>query len=333
MNIEKPHVSFLDRYHPDIYATIERELPKHWTHTFAASSQLADQIAAAENADLLFVMAAPVTPDIISSAKSLRLIQKLGVGVDRIDQKLCSERGIAIARIAGGNSIPVAEHTLLLILATLRHLPSMDRKTREGAWLKEEARGVNRHLFGKTVGLVGLGAIGRALVKLLTGFGVNIVYYDPAVSTTEVEGHPVRSLPLDEVLATSDIVSLHLPLLPQTAGLISEEKIALMKRDAVLINCARGGLVDEAALYRALTEGRLMGAGIDAFSKEPPVGSPLLQLEQVVVTPHLAGATLDNFASVMRRAVSNATQYLAGEGLPKQDAILVPSGSETIAGR
>ena len=194
-------------------------------------------------------MAAPVTAEILSAATRLRFIQKLGAGVDKIDLKMCSEKGIAVARLAGGNAIPVAEHTLLLILATLRRLPMVDRRTRAGEWLKEESRGVNRQLHGKRVGLVGLGAIGKALVKLLKGFETDIVYFDPGVSPADVEQKlGVRHLPLDELLATSDIVSLHLPLLPETAGLISKERIDRMKRGAVLINCARGGLVDEAAL-------------------------------------------------------------------------------------
>ncbi|MCH7634659.1 MAG: hypothetical protein IIA36_08210, partial [Proteobacteria bacterium] len=139
----------------------------------------------------------------------------------------------------------------------------------------------------------------------------------------------VRHLALAELLATSDIVSLHLPLLPDTAGLISEERIASMKPGAVLINCARGGLVDEAALARALTEGRLSAAGIDAFAEEPPVGSPLLELEQTVVTSHMAGATVDNFASVIERGFDNAARYLGGQGLPEQDAVFVPAGAAT----
>jgi D-3-phosphoglycerate dehydrogenase / 2-oxoglutarate reductase len=206
----------------------------------------------------------------------------------------------------------------------------VDRRTRAGEWLKEESRGVNRQLHGKRVGLVGLGAIGRELVKLLKGFEADIVYFDPGVSPAEVEQKlGVRHLSLDELLATSDIISLHLPLVPETAGLISKEKIDRMKPGAVLINCARGGLVDEAALATALIEGRLFGAGLDAFAKEPPVGSPLLALEQTVVTPHFAGATIDNFSSVIERAVDNARQYLKTGTLPDADIVFVPQAQGT----
>jgi D-3-phosphoglycerate dehydrogenase len=323
-------VAFLDRYHPNICETIRRGLPPDWAPVFAESKELKDQIAAVSGADLLFVMAAPVTAEILSAAKKVRFIQKLGAGVDRIDLKVCEERGIAVARLAGGNAIPVAEHTLLLILATLRRLPSIDRRTRAGEWLKEESRGVNRQLHGKRVGLVGLGAIGKALAKLLKGFEVEIVYYDPVPPSAEVEQKlGVRRVSLDELLETSDVVSLHLPLLPQTANLISKEKIERMKPGAVLVNCARGGLVDEAALASALTSGHLFGAGIDAFSKEPPVGNPLLTLDQTVVTPHFAGATIDNFSSVIESAVRNAREYLASGTLPASDVVFAPQAQGT----
>jgi phosphoglycerate dehydrogenase-like enzyme len=321
-------VAFLDRYHPEIYAAIKRAMPEGWVYRFAESKEAAAQVAAVSGADALFVMAAPVTAEILSAASNLRFIQKLGAGVDKIDLKTCEQRGIAIARLAGGNAIPVAEHTLLLMLAALRRLPLMDRRTRAGDWLKEEARGVNRQLSGKRVGLVGLGAIGKVLTKLLSGFDIELVYFDPLVPPSEAERQfRIRYLPLDELLATADIVSLHLPLMPETAGLIGKDRIARMKRGAVLINCARGGLVDEEALADALAEGRLFAAGVDAFAKEPPIGSRLLALDQTVVTPHMAGATVDNFKFVIERAVGNAVQYLGGGGLPEADAVFVPQGA------
>ena len=322
------HVAFLDRFHPEIYSAIKRALPEGWEYAFAKSNESGDQVAAVSGADLLFVMAAPVTGEILSAATRLRFIQKLGAGVDKIDLKTCEQRGIAIARLAGGNAIPVAEHTLLLMLAALRRLPLMDRRTRAGDWLKEEARGVNRQLTGKRIGLVGFGAIGKALAKLLSGFDVELVYFDPAVPQKEAERQfRILFLPLDELLATADIVSLHLPLLPETAGLISKDRIARMKHGAVLINCARGGLVDEEALAAALVEGRLFAAGVDAFVKEPPIGSRLLILDQTVVTPHMAGATVDNFRFVIERAIRNAVQYLGGGGLPEGDAVFLPQGT------
>jgi D-3-phosphoglycerate dehydrogenase len=321
------HVSFLDRFHPEIYSAIERALPGNWTYTFAATKEPADQLAAVPEADLLFVMAATVPAQIISAAPKLRMIQKLGAGVDKIDLKMCEQRGIAVARLAGGNAIPVAEHALSLMLATLRRLPAVDRRTRAGEWLKEETRGINRQITGKRVGLVGFGAIGKALAKVLSGFDIELVYFDPAVPAADAERQfRIASVPLDELLETCDIVSLHLPLLPETAGLIGKERIARMKPGAVLINCARGGLVDEEALADALADGRLFGAGLDAFAKEPPIGSRLLTMDQTVVTPHMGGATVDNFRFVIERAVANAAQYLDGGGLPAADVVFMPQG-------
>src|SRR5664280_1258220 len=199
-------------------------------------------------------------------------------------------------------------------------------RTRGRAWQKEDARGMHRQLQNKTVGLVGFGAIGKEVAKRLRGFEVTILYYDPVRAARDVEQSlGVSYADLDELVRTADIVSLHLPLLPQTAGIINAQRIRAMKPGAVLINCARGGLVDETALVAALKDGRLFGAGIDAFASEPPVGSPLLELDNTVVTSHLAGATLDNFSGIVARAVENAKAFLRGDALPETDVVIAPS--------
>src|SRR5664280_2272364 len=257
--------------------------------------------------------------------------QMPGAGVDRIDLEVCRSRGIGVARLHAGNSIPVAEHTVLLMLAVYRQLPQIDRRTRAGAWQKEDARGMHRQLQNKTVGLVGFGAIGKEVAKRLRGFEVTILYYDPVRAARDVEQSlGVSYADLDELVRTADIVSLHLPLLPQTAGIINAQRIRAMKPGAVLINCARGGLVDEAALVAALKDGRLFGAGIDAFASEPPVGSPLLELDNTVVTSHLAGATLDNFFGIIARAVENAKAVLRGDALPETDVVLAPTAAAKV---
>ncbi len=174
-------------------------------------------------------------------------------------------------------------------------------------------------------GSVGFGAIGKEVAKRLRGFNVKILYYDPVRASADVEQSlGVAYSDLDALVHEADIISLHLPLLPQTKNIIDAKRVAAMKEGAVLINCARGGLVDESALTRALKTGRLMGAGIDAFSQEPPVGNPLLELDNTVVTPHLAGATLDNIANVVARSVENAKAVLRGEPLPSDDEAVTP---------
>jgi D-3-phosphoglycerate dehydrogenase len=302
-------------------------MPSNWSVRFIEENSLAARAAVLRDADIAFVMAAPVPKELVAKARRLRFIQKLGAGVDRIDLDACRKQGIGLARLHAGNSVPVAEHTILLMLATYRRLPQIDRRTRAGAWNKEDARGEHRHLHGKIVGLVGFGAIGKEVAKRLRGFEVKILYYDPVRASRDVEqSFAVDYADLDTLVRSADIISLHLPLMPQTAGLINTERIRAMKSGAVLINCARGGLVDEAALAAALKEGRLFGAGIDAFANEPPVGSELLELDNTVVTSHLAGATLDNFSGVIARAVENAKAVLCGEALPETDVVLASRG-------
>jgi phosphoglycerate dehydrogenase-like enzyme len=321
-------VAVIDPFHPNVRERIEAALPAGWTARFGDREAARDEAVA--EADVLFVMAAPVGAELIGRARRLRLIQKLGAGVDRIDLEACAARGIAVARLAAGNAVPVAEHTVLLMLACYRRLPLADRRTRSGHWGKEDARGVNRQLRDKRIGLVGFGAIGREVASVLAGFRAEIVYYDPVRAPPELEARlKARWLPLDELIATADIVSLHLPLLPETAGLIDATRIRRMKKGAVFINAARGGLVDEAALAEALKDGHLAAAGLDAFAREPPVGSPLLGLEQTVVTPHLAGATIDNFGGIIERAVANAVDYLKTGRLPERDAVLLPEARRT----
>jgi D-3-phosphoglycerate dehydrogenase len=314
----------IDPFEPTIRARIEAAMPPEWDLQIGHRSP-AEREAALADADVLFVMAAPVGRDLIERAKRLRLIQKLGAGVDRVDLDACRASDIAVAKLAAGNAIPVAEHTVLLMLACYRRLPVVDRETRAGHWGKEQARGLHRQLRGKRIGLVGFGAIGRELAGILSGFQTELVYYDPAPASREVEARlRTRRLELDELLATSDIVSLHLPLMRETAGLMDAARIRRMKQGAVLINSARGGLVDETALAAALKDGHLAGAGLDAFATEPPLGSSLLELDQTVVTPHLAGATVDNFDNIIERAVANAKEYLESGRLPDADAVLLP---------
>jgi D-3-phosphoglycerate dehydrogenase / 2-oxoglutarate reductase len=319
------HVAFLDMFHPGIYAAIKERLPAGWTASYTESLDPKHQAAALADAVVAFPVAAHMPASLLAAAPKLRFIQKIGAGVDRIDLDVCKARGIALANLGGGNAIPVAEHTLGLMLAVYRRLPQIDRRTRAGEWAKEEARGTTHHMHGKTIGLLGFGAIGKTVAKLLVGFGVTIVYYDPMGATPEVEkALDVRRVSLEELLKISDIVSLHLPLMTATRNILDEARLRSMKKGAVLINCARGGLVDEAALAKVLIEGHLFGAGVDAFENEPPVGSPLLDLDEVVISSHLAGATLDNFALVVEKAYANAERYLSGDGLPDSDSIYLP---------
>jgi phosphoglycerate dehydrogenase-like enzyme len=264
--------------------------------------------------DVLWHVLKPVTGAHIAEAQRLRLIQKIGVGVNTIDLDAARARAIAVCNLPGTNARAVAEMTLALMLATLRRIPLYDRATRQGlGWaLDPSAQDELGELGGRTVGLVGYGAVARALAPVLTAFGARVLY--TAGRPHPEAGAEWRELPA--LLAESDIVSLHVPASAATERLIDAEAIARMKAGAILINTARGQLVDEAALAGALRSGRLRGAGLDVFSSEPVErSSPLLELENVVLAPHVAWLTPETFDRSFVLAAENCRRLGAGEPL------------------
>jgi len=324
-------LGIIDPFHPRILDTIRQAAPDDWRLSITEAPTEAARAAALAPADIAFVMATPMPRSLLETAARLAFIQKLGAGTDRIDSAYCAEAGIGLARLQAGNNIPVAEHTLLLMLAACRQLPRLDRKTRAGDWDKEDARGMNRQIHGQTVGILGFGAIGLRVAQLLGPFGAQLVYHDPVRATAADEtALGVRYAALDDLIAEADILTLHLPLLPDTANLIDARRLRAMRPGAILVNAARGGLVDEAELARALEDGHIFAAGLDAFATEPPVGSPLLSLENTVVTPHTAGGTIDNFAGIAARGVANVQRILAGEPLDPAE-LLVPMARRIAA--
>ncbi|MQA94114.1 MAG: hypothetical protein GEV11_05500 [Streptosporangiales bacterium] len=317
------HLAVLDVYPAPTRELIRRRLPPEWTCAFAEGYEDEQQHAVLGDADVAFANWYGVDARALAAARRLRLIHKLGAGVDKIDHDACRSHGVRLARIAGGNATPVAEHTIMLMLAALRRLPEIEARSRAGEWFKEEARVLQRQLSGRRVGLVGMGAIGQAVARRLAGFEVEIVYHDPVRLGPDRERELAATyLELDDLLRTADIVSLHLPLLPATRGLLGAERIRDLKDGAVVVNCARGGLVDEDALAEALRSGKVLAAGLDTFREEPPVGSPLLSLPNTALTAHVAGATFDNFGHMVDRAVANTGAFLRGEGIPPGDLVL-----------
>ena len=316
------NVAILDVYPEPLRDLIKEKVPPDWNCHFAESYDDENQHAVLRTADVAFANWFGVDAAALRAAPRLRLIHKLGAGVDKIDQAVCRERGVTLARVGGGNATPVAEHTIMLILAALRRLPEVEARTRSAEWFKEDARVIQRQLSGRKVGLVGLGAIGQAVARRLAGFEVTITYYDPFRLPPEREDElGVNYQDLDELLETSNVISLHLPLSADTRGLLGAERIRSMRPDTVVVNCARGGLIDEVALYEALTSGGILAAGLDTFEKEPPVGNPLLNLSNTVVTGHVAGATFDNFGLVLERAVANTLAFYRGVSLPPTDVV------------
>ena len=256
-------VSCLDVFAPSVRDVIQRSLPPDFNIKFANTYDAREQLDLVTGADFLLVGGAPLTGDMIRQAKRLRFIQKWGIGVDKIDLGAAEEAGIPLGITAGTNAGPVAELAVGLMLAVYRRIPFIDKNLRQGKWLKSEVRSWCYQIQGKTVGLLGFGAISRMVARRLLGFDAKIIYHDLARADSATES-ALRAtyVSLDELLAQSDILSIHTPLTDGTRHLIDKNAIRKMKDNAVLINTARGGIVDEAALYDALVSGKLLGAEI-----------------------------------------------------------------------
>lgn len=265
--------------------------------------------------EVLWHVLRPVTAADLERAPRLRLIQKLGSGVNTIDLERARTRNVAVANMPGANAQAVTEATLALMLAALRRVVPLDAATRAGrGWPLETAQAENLGELGvRTVGLIGYGQVARRLAPVLTALGARVLRHDRSGGGTDAEA-PWR--PLDELLAESDVVSLHLPLTEHTEGLLDARRIGLLKPGAVLVNTARGGLVDEPALVDALRSGRLGAAGLDVFAQEPVApDNPLLTLPNVVVTPHLAWLTAETLERCVAIAADNARRLASGAEL------------------
>jgi D-3-phosphoglycerate dehydrogenase len=233
-----------------------------------------------------------ITRAALAKAKRLRVIGRAGVGVDNIDVEAATERGIAVLNAPSGNTVSAAELAFALLLALIRRVPAADRSMKEGNWDRGSFGGIELH--GKTLGLVGAGRIGAAVAQRARAFGMRVVAHDPFLTKERAGTLGIELTVLDDLLDRADVVSLHVPLTDVTRGIIGEAQLRRMKRGAFLVNAARGGIVDESALHRALTEGWIAGAALDVYEKEPPPADhPLRALPNVVLTPHLGAATVE----------------------------------------
>lgn len=274
----------------------------------ACLSRHRDLLATAE---VFWHVLEPLTAEAIAAMPRLRLIQKIGVGVNTIDLAAARDRGIAVCNMPGTNSRAVAEMTLALMLAVLRRLPLLDQATRAGRGWGPVQSDVDSYgeIAGRTVGLVGYGAVPRLLAPVLRAMDAKVLYW----SRTARSDVMAEFRPLDSLIEESDIVSLHLPLAAETTGLLDAGRLARMRRGAVLVNTARGGLVDEPALIELLRSGHLAGAGLDVFAQEPlPPAHPMLELPNVVLAPHLAWHTPETVMRSLEVAVENCRRLLAG---------------------
>ena len=250
-----------------------------------------------------------VTEDILAAAPRLRVVGRAGAGVDNIDVDAASRRGIVVMNAPGENTISAAEHTLSMLLSMARRIPAADRSMRAGRW-EHGTTFMGVELYGKTLGVLGVGKVGREVASRARAFGMEVVGFDPVLTPEVASRLGVQILPLPEVLARADFLTLHLPLTAETRHLIGREQMQRCRRGVRIINVARGGVVDEVALVEALESGQVAGAALDVFEHEPPSGSPLLRLDSVVLTPHLGGSTREAQEKVAARIAEQIAAYL-----------------------
>jgi len=263
-----------------------------------------------------------VTSELLAAAPGLRVIGRAGVGVDNIDVPAATARGIVVMNAPDGNTITTAEHTIALLVALARRVPQADASLKSGKW--ERKSFVGTELQGKTLGIIGLGRIGRAVATRARAFGMKIVAHDPFISPEHARNLEIESGSIDEVLSGADFLTVHTPLTNETRGIVGREAFAKMKKGARIINCARGGLVDEQALYEAIRAGTIAGAALDVFEQEPPPPDhPLLQRDEVIVTPHLGASTTEAQEGVAFTVAEQMRDYLLTGAL--RGAVNVPA--------
>ena len=247
------------------------------------------------------------TAEVINAAgPKLKVISRYGVGSDRVDVGAAAARGIAVAVTPGANAVAVAELALGLMFGLARAIPALDREVRAGGW----PRSHGLELTGKTLGIVGVGAIGRELAKRAEGIGMTVRGFDPVVDDEAMKAAGIEPVTMAELLASSDVISLHVPLLDSTRHLIDAAALAAMKKGALLVNTARGGLIDEDAAYDALKSGQLGGLALDAYEVEPPAGSRLFEFDSVIATPHTGAHTDEATAKMAQMAIDNLLAVL-----------------------
>jgi phosphoglycerate dehydrogenase-like enzyme len=288
-------------------------LPKGFNLRVVAQEDLPEVLP---EADYLMGFVRELTVEDLLSAERLKLVQLMSVGYDRFNLEAARRAKVPVAVNGGANAISVAEHAIMLILATLKHLTELDHQVRGGGWRPDSHAGLRLYeLWSSTVGIVGLGRIGQELARRLQNWSATLVYYDPIRLPPEREqALNLTYLPLDELLRTADVVSVHVPLNDKTRNLIDARALSLMKPTAVVINTARGGLVDEEALVEALREGRIAGAGLDVLSQEPPPADhPIFKIPNTVLTPHMAGPTWQSWPRRFENSFANIVRVHRGE--------------------
>ncbi len=261
-----------------------------------------------EYSGLVIRSATKVTAEIIEAAKSLKVIGRAGSGLDNVDKVAASKKGIVVMNTPGGNTVTTAEHSIAMLFAVARMIPQATASMKAGKWEKKKFMGVE--LFNKTLGIIGLGAIGSQVAKKAQGLEMNVIAYDPFLSEEKAQAMGIRKGSLDEIFAESDFITIHSPMTPETKGLINTAAIAKMKNGVRIINCARGGIINETDLYEAMKSGKVAAAALDVFEKEPPDNNPLLTLDNLICSPHLGASTEEAQENVALAVAEQIADYL-----------------------
>lgn len=316
-------VIYWNRATEDVYDVIRSETPAGWTLLTIQGERPESCRAQLAGADFIIAATWPIGEAELRAAPKLKMVHHQGVGHETIDKAAMKARGIPLAICPAGTTVGVAEHTILLILAVYKRLVVADTKLRQGTWLQWGLRATSFELAGKSLGLLGFGRIGQAVAKRAYAFDAKLLYHDPFLSDPPPAAavYGVRAVCLEELLAQSDIVSVHVPATDKTRRLFGTDEFQQMKRSAILINTARGAVVNEAALIRALQDKVIAGAGLDVFEQEPiNPDNQLLKMDTVVLTPHISAGTVDALREKMRSVFANLQRCVNGEAI--QDRVV-----------
>ena len=269
---------------------------------------------------LLVRSATKVTKDVIAAADKLKIIGRAGVGLDNVDVEAASKKGIIVVNTPAGNTISTAEHTFSMILSLSRSIPQADLSMKKGEWERKKFMGVE--VYGKTLGIIGLGRIGTEVAKRALSFGMKVLAYDPFLSADKAKDLGIELVDLKVIYKSADYITVHTPLTDETKHMISDKQFALMKKNVRIINCARGGIIDEDALVKAIEAGKVAGAAFDVYEEEPPKNSKLPKLDKVVLTPHLGASTEEAQMNVAIDVANTVRDALLGRGV--RNAVNVP---------
>jgi len=271
-----------------------------------------DVIRNCGDADAILNQYAPITRRVIENLRNVKVIVRYGIGVDNVDVEAATERGIFVANVIY-DICDVADHTVALMLSLVRKIPWAYEGVKEGTWDWKTLHPITR-IRGKTVGIIGFGRVGREVAKRIRSFGTNVIAYDPYVPLEVFERNDVKKVGLEEILEQSDIITVHVALTNETYHMIGREQLRKMKSTAILINASRGAVIDEEALYKALKEGWIAGAALDVLEKEPPdKDNPLLKLDNIIITPHMAWYSVGSLTEIQTKAAEEVARVLNGQ--------------------